>query len=200
MTTVCIDPGYGGYESGAVNGALIEKNLNLSLAQHLKYWLDLDSSDPSGGGNWKVVLTRTSDVYVPLLTRVATCNDAGANRVVSLFVNDIKGDTTVNGVESYIVPAYSAATLTYAKNINNRIATLGGVSNRGVKTGSYTILVQTNAPAVLTLPGFIQNPGDAAKLLKAGLAPVGAADPVELAAWIQVGRVILNLQETITRY
>jgi N-acetylmuramoyl-L-alanine amidase len=164
ITTVCIDPGYGGYETGASNGALIEKTLTLSFANHLKSWLDLDSADPTGGGNWKVVMTRTSDVYVPLATRAATCNAAASNRVISIFVNDIKNDTTVNGVESYIVPGYSAATLTYSKNITNRIATLGGLSNRGVKTGSYTILVQTDASATLTLPGFIHNPGDAAKL------------------------------------
>jgi hypothetical protein len=44
------------------------------------------------------------------------------------------------------------------------------------------------------------NPEDAAKLLQTGLAPVPAGDAVELAAWTQVARVILNLQDTITRY
>ncbi len=43
-------------------------------------------------------------------------------------------------------------------------------------------------------------PEDAAKLLKTGLAQVAAGDPVELAAWTQIARVILNLQETVTRY
>jgi hypothetical protein len=39
------------------------------------------------------------------------------------------------------------------------------------------------------------------KLLKVGLAPAPAsADKVELAAWTQVCRVVLNLHETITRY
>jgi len=43
-------------------------------------------------------------------------------------------------------------------------------------------------------------PEDAAKLLAVGLAPKAALDPAELAAWTQVARVLLNAQETITRY
>jgi len=44
-------------------------------------------------------------------------------------------------------------------------------------------------------------PGDAEKLLKAGVAPPAKGhDPVELAAWTNIARVILNLHETITRY
>jgi hypothetical protein len=41
---------------------------------------------------------------------------------------------------------------------------------------------------------------DAPKLLSIGLAPKADADPIELAAWTTLCRVILNLHETITRY
>jgi hypothetical protein len=48
---------------------------------------------------------------------------------------------------------------------------------------------------------FQANPVEAKKLVRVGLAPVAKeADATELAAWTQVCRVILNLQETITRY
>lgn len=48
---------------------------------------------------------------------------------------------------------------------------------------------------------YQERPEDATKLLKVGLAPAAAgADPVELAAWTSVCRVLLNLNETITRY
>jgi len=44
-------------------------------------------------------------------------------------------------------------------------------------------------------------PEDARKLIHVGLAPTPAGvDPVELAAWAEVCRVVLNLHETITRY
>jgi len=48
---------------------------------------------------------------------------------------------------------------------------------------------------------YRQRPEDAAKLLKVGIAPAPqGVEPVELASWTMVCRVILNLQETITRY
>jgi hypothetical protein len=43
-------------------------------------------------------------------------------------------------------------------------------------------------------------PDDAAKLLAIGLAPKANLDPAEHATWTQVARVLLNAQETITRY
>jgi hypothetical protein len=48
---------------------------------------------------------------------------------------------------------------------------------------------------------YQERPDDAKKLLAIGIAPVPAGtDPVELASWATVCRVVLNLQETITRY
>ncbi len=44
------------------------------------------------------------------------------------------------------------------------------------------------------------NAGEAEKLLQVGLAPAPTGDPAELAAWTNVCRVILNLQEVFTRY
>lgn len=43
-------------------------------------------------------------------------------------------------------------------------------------------------------------PDDAAKLLRVGISPPPAGDPIELAAWTHAARVVLNSQEFITRY
>lgn len=43
-------------------------------------------------------------------------------------------------------------------------------------------------------------PDDAPKLQTIGIAPAAEGDPVELAAWTTLCRVVLNLHETITRY
>lgn len=48
--------------------------------------------------------------------------------------------------------------------------------------------------------GFKAAPEDAKKLLSTGLKPPPAGDPVELAAWASLCRVVLNMHETITRY
>jgi hypothetical protein len=52
---------------------------------------------------------------------------------------------------------------------------------------------------------YRDNPDDARKLLKVGLAPApdytsAGVSEAELAAWASVCRVVLNLHETITRY
>jgi hypothetical protein len=48
---------------------------------------------------------------------------------------------------------------------------------------------------------YRSNPDEAKRLLGVGLAPKPrGADEIELAAWTQVCRVVLNLHETITRY
>ncbi|HEY6166958.1 MAG TPA: hypothetical protein VI454_02880, partial [Verrucomicrobiae bacterium] len=47
---------------------------------------------------------------------------------------------------------------------------------------------------------FRGNQADAEKLDHIGLAPAPAQNAVELAAWANVCRVVLNLHETITRY
>ena len=47
---------------------------------------------------------------------------------------------------------------------------------------------------------FTEHPGSAVDLLSTGIAPIaGHIEPVELASWTAVARVILNLAETITR-
>ena len=51
------------------------------------------------------------------------------------------------------------------------------------------------------LAEYRRDPPAAGALLKVGLSPVPKElDSAELAAWTQVGRVLLNLHETITRY
>jgi hypothetical protein len=66
---------------------------------------------------------------------------------------------------------------------------------RAGETESLTDFVRQQRLAYQT------KPEDAAALLKTGQPePAAAQDPVELAAWTQLCRVILNLHETITRY
>jgi hypothetical protein len=47
---------------------------------------------------------------------------------------------------------------------------------------------------------YKMRPGDATRLLNVGLRRSSPGDPVEIAAWTNVCRAILNLHETLTRY
>ncbi|MEP6686588.1 MAG: N-acetylmuramoyl-L-alanine amidase, partial [Verrucomicrobiota bacterium] len=66
-TTVVIDAGHGGFDRGGIPGQRVgEKNLTLDLAQRLRRQLESDG--------YRVVMTRNSDIFVALPTRVAIAN------------------------------------------------------------------------------------------------------------------------------
>src|SRR5437879_6607020 len=66
-TTVVIDAGHGGFDHGGIPGQRIpEKEMTLDVAQRLKGLLYAIG--------YRVVMTRDSDVFVPLQPRVAIAN------------------------------------------------------------------------------------------------------------------------------
>jgi N-acetylmuramoyl-L-alanine amidase len=90
---VVIDAGHGGRDVGASGVAGHEKDVNLAAALTLADQL-------SKTGRYKVVLTRTSDVYVPLEDRVRVAQRAGADLFISLH-SDSAPETNLKGVSVY---------------------------------------------------------------------------------------------------
>jgi N-acetylmuramoyl-L-alanine amidase len=80
QTDIVIDPGHGGSEPGAVgpNGAT-EKALNLRIAEIVKWFLERDGYD--------VVLTRTTDIRIPLRSRAEIANALDADAFISIHHN-----------------------------------------------------------------------------------------------------------------
>jgi N-acetylmuramoyl-L-alanine amidase len=86
---VVIDAGHGGRDVGALGARGQEKDINLAAALSLAEQL-------RRGGRYKVVLTRATDVYIPLETRVRMAQRAGADLFISLHSDsgperDLKG-------------------------------------------------------------------------------------------------------------
>jgi len=77
---VVLDPGHGGIDPGAEREGLKEAELMLTFARELKELLVRD-------GRFKVVLTRDSDVFVPLETRISVARQARAQVFVSLHAD-----------------------------------------------------------------------------------------------------------------
>src|SRR5947207_12756837 len=78
--TIVLDAGHGGYDRGGVPGQRIsEKDKNLDVAQRLKRILQADG--------YRVVMTRDSDVFVPLPTRVAIAHPYLRPRSVSFHLH-----------------------------------------------------------------------------------------------------------------
>lgn len=78
---VVLDPGHGGVDPGAEQNGVNEKHLMLSFAQTLADVLRRSGVD--------VVLTRESDVFVALESRVAIAHQAGADVFLSLHADNL---------------------------------------------------------------------------------------------------------------
>ena len=91
---VVIDPGHGGHDPGAVGqSGLQEKDVVLSiglkLREKLKEELGLD-----------VVMTRATDIFIPLEERTAIANKVNADLFVSIHVN-AANNRNASGIETY---------------------------------------------------------------------------------------------------
>lgn len=91
---IVIDAGHGGIDPGAVgiNGSY-EKNIVLAAARELRRQLE-------ASGRYIAVLTRDSDVFLPLRQRVAVAREARGDLFVSLHADSI-GNRNVRGASVY---------------------------------------------------------------------------------------------------
>jgi N-acetylmuramoyl-L-alanine amidase len=90
---IVIDPGHGGKDPGAMGQGVHEKDLTLAAARALKRRLERD-------GRYVVVMTRSSDVFVPLEERVEIARRADADLFISLHA-DAGSDPSVRGATVY---------------------------------------------------------------------------------------------------
>ncbi len=77
---VVLDPGHGGIDPGAEREGMREADLVLRFARELKEVL-------LRSGNFRVVLTREGDIFVPLEARVTIARRAGADVFISLHAD-----------------------------------------------------------------------------------------------------------------
>ncbi len=169
---IVIDPGHGGYDPGAVGNGLYEDELNLEAGLAFRDWLELDSSDTSGGGRWDVYMTRESDTYVELSSRCDYANSLGADYFMSIHTNAGGGD----GTETYAYASGGTAD-SLAHDVQDEILDHLGTRDRGVKYESFYVLVNTSMPADLAEMAFIDTWSGNAELLSdpANLDAVGLA-------------------------
>src|SRR5438309_33102 len=90
--TIVIDAGHGGYDRGGVPGQRIsEKDKTLDVALRLRRLLAADG--------YRVIMTRDSDVFIPLPTRVAIANAHPGANFVSIHFN-CASRVGANGIET----------------------------------------------------------------------------------------------------
>ncbi|AET66023.1 N-acetylmuramoyl-L-alanine amidase [Desulfosporosinus orientis DSM 765] len=157
---VCIDPGHGGYDPGAVGFGLKEKDLTLDICLRLQPLLEFNGIS--------TVLTRNGD-YAPgnfenyprgeLGARVNIAESENVDLFVSVHINAGGG----TGAEVLIIGTGGKAE-SAAYQVLPHLVEGGNWANRGVKVQNILVLRDTTMPAILTENGFIDNIIDAGKL------------------------------------
>lgn len=96
INTIVLDPGHGGKDPGAIGKkGLKEKDVTLKIGKLLREKL-------AGKAANKVLMTRETDVYIPLEERTAIANSHDADLFVSIHVN-ASPRRAASGVETYIL-------------------------------------------------------------------------------------------------
>src|SRR5437764_9693922 len=149
-TMMVIDPGHGGFDRGGIPGQrVLEKNMNLDVALRLKPILEK--------AGYRVVLTRTTVIFVPLGSRVAIANSYPNGIFLCIHFNSASR-SGASGIETYF---YSAESAPLAASIHSAVVGGAPSENRGVRRRGYFVLRKTAVPAVLIECGFLTNPTEA---------------------------------------
>ncbi len=90
---IVVDPGHGGKDPGASAFGLKEKDIVLEVAKKLVPILQKQTGA-------EVILTRSSDIFIPLEERTAIANTNDADLFISLHIN-AHPSAKIHGVETY---------------------------------------------------------------------------------------------------
>jgi len=153
---VVIDAGHGGLDLGARfrHPFCEEKRMTLTCALLAKKYLNQLG--------YKVILTRSTDVFVSLPRRVHIANQSRCTLFVSLHFNS-SSNADANGVEIFYCEkekedrrAKSSRKL--AQSILGDLLQKTKAKSRGVKKENFFVIRESRVPAVLVEGGFITNP------------------------------------------
>lgn len=163
---IFIDPGHGGSDPGAIGNGIVEKELNLAVSLRLRELLEADTADPSGGGEWEVMMARTDDASVSLTARTNMANGWPADRFVSIHHNAFSS-SIASGTETFSF-ANGTPGADLRDQLQDELIAAMGFVDRGSKTANFHVLRESQMPAALTEAGFLSNPGNAAALSAPG--------------------------------
>jgi N-acetylmuramoyl-L-alanine amidase CwlD len=160
---VCIDPGHGGPDPGAVSPSGIqEKKVTLTVAKRVAEYLQR--------AGIKVVLTRDKDMELvagnddaaELRARAQVANNAKADFFLSIHCN-AASTPDAEGFEVYHYPGSTKGAM-LATKIADAYALASGLKKRKVASANFQVLRDTAMPAALIELGFLTNKADCALL------------------------------------
>ena len=173
VTTICLDPGHGGKDTGEVSRHNFEKTYALLLAREVEELLRQ--------AGFKVVLTRRNDEFVELANRPLLAKRNRADLFVSLHYNSAVSD--IRGLEVYcLAPAgvnssnegggkaprlpeagnmHDSQNALLAYNVQKAVTEATHMEDRGMKRSRFEVLREASMPAILVEGGFMSNPAEA---------------------------------------
>lgn len=154
--TVVLDPGHGGYDPGGVPGQRYsEKAAALDIAMRVRAGLIARGH--------RVVMTRTSDIFVGLSDRVSISKRTSGSPVfVSIHLNSAP-NRDATGVETYY---YSSKSARLARAIHQQVIGAAGSPDRGVRRARFYVLRYNTKPSVLLELGFLTNATEGARIAR----------------------------------
>lgn len=158
FSTVIIDAGHGGKDSGAVSRhtGLAEKSLALDVARRVKTKLN---------GPVKAVLMRDSDTFVDLDDRVDAANRYRDAILVSIHFNS--GPGNVRGPETYYWRVDSHGLAVRCQRAMAGVSPVEA-ANRGMVRRRLRLTRNPDMPCLLLELGYLSNPQEAALAADSG--------------------------------
>ncbi len=169
--TILIDAGHGGFDAGASVGAVLEKDINLSVSLKLKECLEEVGAT--------VVMTRDKDIS----TKDESRTDGTSDKVSDIhrrkeMIEENKADIFVSvHMNKFPQSKYWGSQVFYAETPENSkvlgeaiqdalFKTLNDNNTRVAKKGDSSIYILKNAavPSVIVECGFLSNPDELKKL------------------------------------
>jgi N-acetylmuramoyl-L-alanine amidase len=152
--TVVLDAGHGGHDPGGIPGQrYVEKHATLRVTKLVQARLK--------AAGHRVLMTRTSDVFVELSKRVAFSNGSPANAVfVSIHFNS-SPNKEAHGIETYY---YNKRSLPLAQAIHRQVLRASGEEDRDVRHARFYVLRNNRRTAALAELGFLTNATEGARV------------------------------------
>lgn len=153
---VIVDAGHGGYDGGADDNGVVEKDINLSISYKLRDELEMRG--------YSVYLTRPNDEFVGLTQRASLANSLDNPLcLISVHQNSVDDASSVCGIEAWTYDRAGCTELGDAVCEGASKATRA--QNRGTNYRTNLVVTsKTTMPAIIIECGYLTNPDEAAKL------------------------------------
>jgi N-acetylmuramoyl-L-alanine amidase len=105
---------------------------------------------------FKVYMTRSTDVFLPLPQITAITNQIRPDLFISIHHN-ASVNPALHGIETYY---FTPQSIPLAKRVHAREINAVGVRDGGVKRARFYVIHHTSVPAILCEVGYVSNPSE----------------------------------------